>query len=202
MNQTKFNARCMTTLALLMAIVLIMSYTPLGFLQVGAISMSLLAVPVAIAAIVMGPEGGLFTGFLFGITSFMQGFKGSSPMGAALIVVNPIFYFIVTVVSRVLMGVCTGWIAKALSKTSMDLYLRCVLSGLCAALLNTIFFMSTLIIFFYQSDYIQALVSVQQVSNPFMFVIVFVGIQGVIEAVTCAIVSGAVSVPLLKSNIK
>src|SRR5699024_1781857 len=58
--ERKPNARTrrLTQLALLLALVLIMSYTPLGYLPVGPLVLSLLTIPVAVGAIVMGPASG------------------------------------------------------------------------------------------------------------------------------------------------
>ena len=53
--------------------------------------------------------------------------------------------------------------------------------------------MGYICIVFYNTDYIQTLVTSLKVTNPFMFVIVLVGMQGLAEAVACAIVGGAVA---------
>ena len=53
MNKSSFDAKRMSTLALLIAVVVVMSFTPLGYLVIGPLSMSLLTIPVAIGAIVM-----------------------------------------------------------------------------------------------------------------------------------------------------
>ena len=46
--KNRTNTRWLTQLALLVAVLLVMNYTPLGYLQVGPLSMSLLTIPVAI----------------------------------------------------------------------------------------------------------------------------------------------------------
>ena len=48
--KNRTNTRWLTQLALLVAVLLVMNYTPLGYLQVGPLSMSLLTIPVAIGA--------------------------------------------------------------------------------------------------------------------------------------------------------
>ena len=52
--KNRTNVRWLTQLALLVAILLVMNYTPLGYLQVGPLAASLLSVPVAIGAMTMG----------------------------------------------------------------------------------------------------------------------------------------------------
>ena len=43
------------------------------------------------------------------------------------------------------------------------------------------------------TDYIQGFVTSLGVSNPFTFVVAFVGVQGLIEAIVCFILAGAIS---------
>ncbi len=49
-------------LALLTAIELIMAFTPLGYLKIGPVSITFMAIPVAVGAIVLGPISGAFFG--------------------------------------------------------------------------------------------------------------------------------------------
>ncbi len=199
MNKSSFTVKRMSTLALLIAIILVMSFTPLGYLQIGPLSMSLLTIPVAIGAITMGPVDGLILGIVFGLTSLFNAMSGASAMGTAMFSINPFGCFVVCVVARALMGVCAGLVYLGLSKVNSNKEkLNFCLSGLLAAFFNTLFFMGSLCIFFYSSDYVQGLVTALHVSNPIMFIIVLVGFQGVMEMVLCSIVSTAVCIPLSK----
>ena len=199
MNQSNSSVRRMAALALLIAIIVVMSYTPLGYLQIGPIQMSLLTIPVAIGAVVMGPTDGAILGGVFGLTSLFSAISGRSAMGTMMFSINPFACFVVCFVARVLMGWCSGLIFIALQKAMPKKEkLSCALGGLLAAVLNTVFFMGSLVLFFYQTEYIQNLVSALHVSNPFAFVVVVVGLQGVLEAILCCVVTCAVSVPLRK----
>ena len=53
MKQSK-NVRYLTQLALLTALMLVMANTPLGYIRVGVLTMSLLTVPMAIGAMLCG----------------------------------------------------------------------------------------------------------------------------------------------------
>lgn len=199
MNQKKSNIRRMTTLALLMAIVVVMSFTPLGYLRVGPLTMSLLTIPTAISAIVLGPVDGAIIGAVFGFTSLYNAAIGSSALGAAMFSINLFGTFVVCVVARILVGLCTGLIFQGLNKAMPEKEkVSTMISGLLAAVLNTVFFMGFLVLFFYNCDYVQTLVASLGVTNPFTFIIALVGVQGVIEAVLCCIVASAVSIPLRK----
>jgi hypothetical protein len=71
-------------------------------------------------------------------------------------------------------------------------------SGVSCPVLNTVLFMGTVVTLFYQTDYIQNLVSSLGAKNPLMFIILLVGFQGLIEALVCGAISGTVSLTLAK----
>ena len=72
MKMKKFGTREMVTTAMLCGILLMMSFTPLGYLNIGPLAISFNMIPVAIGAIALGPMGGMILGAMFGITSFLQ----------------------------------------------------------------------------------------------------------------------------------
>ena len=148
--KNRTNVRWLTQLALLVAILLVLNYTPLGYLQIGPLSASLLTVPVAIGAMTMNPMAGAILGGVFGATSFIQAVEGKSALGAALFQVSPAGTFVVCFVARVLMGLCTALIFNALRKAMpKNEKLACFLGGLSAPVLNTVFFMGSLVLIFY-----------------------------------------------------
>ena len=65
-------SRQITLLGLLTAILMVLSMTPLGYLNIGPLAISFNMIPVAIGAIALGPVGGMILGGMFGITSFLQ----------------------------------------------------------------------------------------------------------------------------------
>lgn len=193
------NVRWLTQLALLVAILLVMNYTPLGYLQIGPLSASLLTVPVAIGAMTMGPMAGAILGAVFGLTSFMQAVEGKSALSAALFGANPLGTFVVCVVARVLMGLCAAWLFRLLCK-ALPRFPKfcCFAGGLLAPVLNTVFFMGFLVLLFYQIDYVQNLAASLGAENMLMFIVLLVGVQAVIEWVICCLVAGAVTLPVRK----
>lgn len=52
----------MVQLAVLIAIMLILAFTPLGYLRIGPLAISLMTIPVVIGAMILGPAGGAVTG--------------------------------------------------------------------------------------------------------------------------------------------
>ena len=57
-NNTTGHTLYMVELALMVAIIFIMAFTPLGYFQTLGLSITFLTVPVAVGAILLGPRGG------------------------------------------------------------------------------------------------------------------------------------------------
>jgi uncharacterized membrane protein len=179
----------MVKLAILTAIVLIMSFTPAGYLRLSVIEISFLAIPVAVGAIVLGPAAGAFLGGVFGATSFAQVFLGTNPMGAVLLVINPFLTFISCMIPRILMGFLTGIIFKALRRTDTAGTWSYAVGSLSAAVLNTVLFMGGFVLFFGNSDFAKGL----RGDVPMIaFVVGMVWAQGVVEAIVCCVAGGAI----------
>ena len=147
-SATKFNTKYMVELALMVAVILVMSLTPLGYIRTPGLSITLLTVPVAVGAIILGPVGGLICGLTFGLTSFYQCFVGGA-MGTVLLGINPFGTFVTTVVTRTLEGFLTGLIFKGLHSINGVKKFSYYIASLCCPLLNTLLFMSSLVLFFY-----------------------------------------------------
>ena len=64
---------------------------------------------------------------------------------------------------------------------------------MCAPGLNTLFFMGYIVLAFYGCDYIQNIVAAKGAANPFMFVVLLVGVQGVMEFLVSGILGGIVA---------
>ena len=189
-NNTTSRTLYMVELSLMVAIIFIMAFTPLGYFQTLGLSITFLTVPVAVGAIILGPKGGALCGLAFGITSFIQCFSAGA-FGAMLLSINPIGTAFTCIVPRVLEGWLCGLLFSAVKKAAKNAAFP--VASLACPLLNTLFFMSSLVLIFYRTDYIQSIVATLGVTNPFMFVVAFVGIQGLIEAVVCFVIATAVS---------
>lgn len=193
MKSKTFNIRTMTQLALLTAITLVLAYTPIGYLPLGPFNVSFLSVPVCIGAVVMGPGVGAFLGLVFGLTSFGNALSGGSMMGVALMAVSPVGYFVQSVVGRVLMGLCTGLIFRAVRKADKRGFVSYVVGAVSAPLLNTVFYMGLMCLIFYNCDYVQNMIATTGATNPILFVLAVVGVQGVIEVLVCGVIGTIIS---------
>ena len=197
------NTKTLTRVALLVAIELVMKMVGLGSVPVGPLYMSFLTLPIAVGAITMGPAVGALLGGVFGAVSFYDAITGASAMTGALFQVSPVNTFILCVGMRVLMGLCVGMrvlmglccglIFSGLKRFDKPGTWSYILSAMSAPFLNTVFFMGWIVLAFYGCDYVQNLVSVKGAANPFMFVVLLVGVQGVAEFLVSGILGGIVA---------
>ena len=156
MTQKKFSTKYLVEMALLVAIILIMAFTPIGYIRTAGLEITLL-----------------------GINGFLT--------------------FLVCVPTRILMGWLTGLIYKGLRKTKLPSGASVTISNLCCPLLNTTFFMGMLVIGFYNTEYIQSFVSALGAKNALLFILAFVGVNGLVEAIVCFVVGTAISAALKKA---
>ena len=187
----------LTLFALLTALLIVLGYVNIP--QPAGLSITFNMIPVAIAAIAMGIPGGAVIGGVFGLISFLQcfGIAGYSGMGAALVGISPVLCFIQRFVSRVLVGVLAALVYKALNKR-MNAYMSCMITGFSAAFFNTLFFMSSLVLLFGNTEYIQGLMAGRSV---IAFIIASVGVNAVVEMIVAAVVTGAVGAALKKAKL-
>lgn len=192
------NPKYLAPLALLVAIEIVMKLLGLGSVPVGPLYMSFLTLPIAIGAILMGPLSGAILGGVFGIVSFLDAISGASVMTGTFFQFAPIKTFILCVITRILMGFCVGLLFKVLNKATKGKTAAYVIGSISAPLLNTLFFMGFIILVFYNTPYIQTLADNLHVSNPIMFVVVLVGVQGLIEAAVCCVMGTIITKALSK----
>ena len=107
--------------------------------------------------------------------------------------ISPINTFVLCVVMRVLMGFCVGLIFKALRLIDRRGGWSYFIGALSAPLLNTLFFMGYIVLVFYNTEFIQSKVADLGAVNPLMFVVLLVGVQGLIEAIVCCAAGGVIT---------
>lgn len=128
----------MVKLAMLVALLMIFCFTPIGFLKIGIVEITFNMIPVVIGAIVIGPAAGAFLGALFGAASFWQCF-GQSTFGTLLFGVNPFFTVLICFVPRILAGLIPGLIFRAMTKKKDNIAAYFV-SAAVGSLTNTVLF--------------------------------------------------------------
>ncbi len=170
--------------AILASLVVVVAFIPIKTL---GLEITLTIIPIAIGAIIGGPYVGLILGTIFGFVSFFQ-CLGYSPFGEVLFSINPFLTFLVCVPTRMLAGWLPGLLYKLIAKSG-NKTLASAIACFLMPFLNTILFMTMLVICFYQTDYIQELANMLKAANPLTFVILFVGINGLIEMLCGMLIS-------------
>lgn len=190
-----------TRLGLLSAIMIAMSYLPAGYTNIGPVPITLNPIILAVAAYTTGPTGGALIGGVFGFTSLLQCF-GRSQLSTALFGVNPFLTAVLCFVPRILDGYIIGLLSDIMRKKSVKPIINSYITSFLSAFLNTVFYMSTLILLFGNSKEVMNLRnSLAPGKNVFLFVCVFVGVQAVIEWVTTTIIAGSVGYALSRSGL-
>ncbi len=193
----------MVLLALFVAMELAFRLLGLGRVPIGPLNMSFLTVPIAVGAMLMGPWQGAFLGAVFGLCSFWDAVTGAGGMTSIFFGVSPVHTFILCVGMRTLMGALTGLIFRGARKIDKTKTVSYFVGGFFAPFLNTLLFMGYIVLAFYGTDYVQGMAADKGASNPFMFVVLLVGLQGLIEMIVCTVTAGAtakaVSVALKKN---
>jgi len=193
------SAKSLVLLGLMTAILIVFSFTPIGTIPIGPLSITLNIIPVAIAAVALGPAGGAAMGAVFGLLSFLQciGIGVPSGMGATLFGISPFLAFVQRFIPRVLDGLLVGfifrWCEKGLGHGPAGF-----IAGFSSAFLNTLFFMSALILLFGNTEYVQGLIAGR---NVIVFICAFVGVNAVVEMVVSTLVTGGVTAALYKAKL-
>lgn len=181
----------MAQLAILLAILLVMAFTPLGYLKIGPLSVSFLTLPVAIGAVILGPKAAIILGTAFGLTSFYQ-CLGMDALGVALMGVSPVRTFIMCVVPRVLIGLVTGNLYQLL-KGKNDKVATAV-TCLAAPIVNTVCFLGAMVLFFGHTPVLQ------QFGDTVWAILSVMGIANVIpETLVCLLAGTAICLALKKA---
>lgn len=193
------NLTYLIELALLVGILLMMNLTGLAMIPLPGQYASIMTVPVAVGAMVLGPLAGGVLGGVMGCISFYTAIKtGFSTLflagytGGIVVALS----FVNTIIPRILMGVCVGWIFRAIHRLDRTKTISYYIGGVAAPLLNTLLYMSVLVLIFLNAPTLQELLSEELMAvfkdNILLFVALYVGPQALIEAVLGCVISGSV----------
>ena len=191
----KLTTREFVVLGLLVAILIVLAYVNIP--QPAGLSITFNMIPVAIAAIAIGPLGGAIIGGAFGLISFLQcfGICGFSGMGAALAAVNPFLAFVQRFFPRLLDGFLLSYIYRFVRR--FNPYAGCAVTGFCAAFLNTLFFMTSLVWLFGGTEYMQNSMAGR---GMLTYIVAAVGVNGLVEMLVSTVVTGAVGAALIQAG--
>lgn len=201
----KTNKKVLTLVqfAMLLAIEIVVCFTPLGSLPIGPLVATLSSVPVIITAILLGTKFGALMGLFAGTFSFIVWtFMPPSPFLA--FVFTPFYSLgkihgnfwslVICFVPRILIGVVAGLVFRALSKRGGKV-IPYVLSGIAGSMTTTILVLGGIYVFFGRA-YAGALgIGYELLLGALGLTVVT---NGLLEAAICAVAAFAVCRPLRK----
>lgn len=132
----------LVVISILVALLILMTVTGIGYIPVGPFKLTLLTLPVAIGAAVCGVKAGLILGAVFGLTSFATGLFGIDALAALLISLGwkqALLLFITCVVPRIACGLVPALVHNAI-KPKNHMVADAVTCAL-VALINTALFL-------------------------------------------------------------
>ena len=206
MNKQKRDIRWTVTVALMMAIVILLANTPLGMIQLPIVKATTVHIPVIIGSLVLGPMAGGILGATFGICSLISNTMAPtllsfafSPFLSTTGLIGVLKAIWVSVGCRTAMGIASGWLWILLKKLKVNQNIALLITGFLGSMFNTIFVMGSIYLLF-ASRYAQAKeVAVTAVFGLIMGTVVASGIPEAIAAAILVIALGKVLIKIYVS---
>lgn len=184
-KRKKFEVRKMAVIAVLAAISIMLSMTPLGFIPIGPLNLTIMHIPVIIGAVLEGPLVGLIVGLIFGVTSLLRAITMPTITNFALI--NPL----VSILPRVLIGIVAYYVYKLTIKLTKNALVSGWITGVIGSLVNTVGVLGMTYIL-YGARYAEALG--KSASAAKTLILTLIATNGVPEAIVGGFVVSAICV--------
>ena len=117
MNSRKKDTRWLASVALMMAVVILLANTPLGMIQLPVIKATTVHIPVILGAVILGPMAGSILGGTFGICSMISNTMAPtllsfafSPFMSMTGILGMLKAVWISVGCRILIGTAAGWL--------------------------------------------------------------------------------------------
>lgn len=198
----KKDTRWSVTVALMMAIVILLANTPLGMIQLPIIKATTVHIPVIIGAIVLGPLAGAILGATFGVCSLLSNTFAPtllsfafSPFLSTTGLAGCVKALWISIGCRVMIGVVAGWLWILLKKVKCNQNIALALTGFVGSMTNTIFVMGSIFVLF-TKQYAEA----KEVATSAVFGLIMgtVTASGIPEAIAAAILVFAIGKVVIK----
>lgn len=200
--EKKMDVRLLSQMALLTALMLVMAFTPLGYIPLPFMNATTMHIPVIIGACLLGPKMGGVLGGLFGVTSVL---KATMTPNLTSFVFTPFYSFspefhgswmslIVAIVPRVLIGVLAGLAFQGLRKFVRNETVSLAIAGFVGSFVNTVGVMGLIYLLFGEQYAAAGGTSPELLLGVIIGVI---GMNGVPEAIIAAVLTAAVCKALL-----
>lgn len=133
-------------LALFVALIVLLGFTPLGLIPLGFINVTILCVPVIVGALYMGWKNGLLLGLAFGLTSFVSALMKPSTLVSTLMGASPVLVALMSILPRLLVPMVAYGVYTRLRSKQENLAVG--VAAVCGSLTNTIFYLGLMLLFY------------------------------------------------------
>lgn len=193
-------------LALFVAIIFILAFTPIGYIQTPIIKATILHIPVIIGSIFFGPKKGAFLGAVFGLTSLISNTIAPTALSFAFSPAVPLpgtqtgnfLSLIICFIPRILVGVIPYFVfvlfQKIMKNNTKGEIVSLAVAGAVGSFANTIFVMGLIFLFFKDAYATLKGIPVDAVIGTILTV---VGVNGVPEAIAAVVLTAAIGKALL-----
>lgn len=189
----KISTKTMVTTAVLSAIIVIMGYTPLGLIPLPTMTATILHIPVAIGAIIYGPQIGLILGTVMGLTTLSKALL--APVGP----LDPLFINpLISVLPRALMGIITAYVFIGLHKGIKKIGLSVGITAAVASILNTVLTLGALGII-HSNQLAQILEEIHIPGTVLTFLLGIIVTNGIAETVITVLIVTPIVLALRKA---
>lgn len=193
-------------LAMFATIILLLTFTPIGFVNLVVIKATIIQVPVIIGSVLLGPRKGAILGGVFGLASFIINTTAPSLLSFCFSPLIPVpgmgrgslWALVICFIPRILTGIVPWYVYKLIRlplrrETKKARTIELAVTGALGALTNTALVMG-LIYFVFRDAYAAA----KGVPSGAVLGLVMgvVGTNGVMEAIASAVLAMAVCYPL------
>lgn len=198
----KKDTRWTVSVALMMAIVILLANTPLGMIQLPIVKATTVHIPVIIGAIVLGPLAGAILGATFGVCSLLSNTFAPtllsfafSPFLSTTGLVGCAKALWVSIGCRIMIGVVAGWLWILLKKIKCNQNIALILTGFIGSMTNTVFVMGSIFLLF-AKQYAEA----KEVATSAVFGLIMgtVTASGIPEAIAAAVLVFAIGKVVIK----
>ena len=199
----KKDTRWTVSVALMMAIIILLANTPLGMIQLPIIKATTVHIPVIIGAIVLGPMAGAILGATFGVCSLISNTTAPtllsfafSPFLSTTGLPGCVKALWISIGCRIMIGVVAGWLWILLKKIKCNQNIALVVTGFVGSMTNTIFVMGSIYLLL-AKQYAEA--KEVAVSAVFGLIMGTVTASGIPEAIAAAILVFAIGKVVIKA---
>lgn len=151
MNKRKKDTRWLASVALMVAVVILLANTPLGMIQLPVIKATTVHIPVILGAVLLGPLAGSILGGVFGICSMISNTMAPtllsfafSPFMSMTGISGAVKAVWISVGCRILIGFAAGWLWILLSKLRMNRTAALAVTGFIGSMVNTVAVMGSI----------------------------------------------------------